>query len=146
MTVGQIWPEAMPKGHLQFHETLAATLPSHNLSQSRNGPYYEASPHGREYNVQVLQESAIEHPTPFLPRGNLPVDRDTLDYLRLKGAFTLPAQDVCRTLVHTYFHHVHPTFPVINAKDFLDEFVGNGVQNISLLLLWSMFSTATSVR
>ncbi len=136
MTVGQVWPEAMPKGHLQFHETLAATLPSHNLSQSRNGPYYETSPHGREYNVQVLQESAIEHPTPFLPR----------DYLRLKGAFTLPAQDVCRILVRTYFHHVHPTFPVINAKDFLDEFVGNGVQNISLLLLWSMFSTTTSVR
>ena len=130
----------------QFHETLAATLPSHNISQRRNGSHYETSPYGQEHNVQVSHESAIEHPTPFLRRGNLRVDRETLDYLRLKGAFTLPAQDVCRTLVQTYFHHVHPTFPAINAKDFLDEFVGNGVQNISLLLLWSMFSTATSVR
>ena len=49
----------------QVYETLAATLPSHNLSQCRSGPCYETSPYGREYIVQVSHESAVEHPTPF---------------------------------------------------------------------------------
>ena len=30
----------------QVHETLVATLSSHKLSQSRNGPYCETSPYG----------------------------------------------------------------------------------------------------
>ena len=38
-----------PEGHVLG--ILAPTLPSHKISQSRHGPYYETSPYGREYNV-----------------------------------------------------------------------------------------------
>ena len=121
------------EGHV--HETLAATLPSHNLSQSRNGPYYETSPYGREYNGQVSHESVIENPTPFLPRANLRADRKTLHYLKLEGAIHCwPWTYAEPSSIHTFTTSTL-TFPVTNAKDFFDKFVGNGVQNISLLLL-----------
>ena len=68
-----------------------------------------------------------------------------IDFLRRKGAFSLPSEDVCDDLVRYYFHHVHYLFPVVDAISFLNEYVKNGCQNISLLLIWSMFLAAANV-
>jgi Fungal specific transcription factor domain len=67
-----------------------------------------------------------------------------LEYLKVKGCFTLPASDVCNALVETYFNFVHPLFPIINAREFLERYEQNGIQQINLLLLWSMFSVSAS--
>jgi hypothetical protein len=70
---------------------------------------------------------------------------DDLIYLKSKGCFSLPNQNVCASLLKSYFHHVHPMMPIIDMEKFLKSFVYDGVEGSSLLLLWSMFSVAGSV-
>ncbi|KAH7073311.1 fungal-specific transcription factor domain-containing protein [Paraphoma chrysanthemicola] len=67
---------------------------------------------------------------------------EDLEYLRIKGCFTLPENS--RQLIEAYFQYVHPTFPVIDAEAFLQHYAANGLEGINLLLLWSMFSISTS--
>ena len=70
---------------------------------------------------------------------------EDLAYLRLKGCFSLPSQNICEDLIRAYFLHVHPFLPIIDAGHFLAEFVKHEYQNINLLLLWSVFFAATNV-
>ncbi len=71
---------------------------------------------------------------------------EDLDYLRLKGAFSLPTPSVCDLLIRTYFHHVHPFFPIVEARSFLDTYESAERGNLSVHLLWSMFLAASNVR
>ena len=70
---------------------------------------------------------------------------EELAFLRAKGAFSIPAKEVCDDLICAYFHHVHPFLPIIDAGYFLARYLGHGCQNINLLLLWSMFLAAANV-
>ncbi|KAE9365179.1 hypothetical protein N431DRAFT_446867 [Stipitochalara longipes BDJ] len=70
--------------------------------------------------------------------------REDLEYLKAKGCFSLPAPEICTALVEAYFNFVHPLFPIIDAQEFLGRYAKNGVQQINLLLLWSMFSVSAS--
>lgn len=82
----------------------------------------------------------------FVPQTCPPhVDPETHDYLRLKGVFELPASNVCEMLIETYFHHVHPFFPVVEAKRFIETFESPRRNELSLHLLWSMFLAAANV-
>jgi hypothetical protein len=47
-------------------------------------------------------------------------------------------------IIRTYFHYVHPFFPVVDARSFLDLFE-NARNDLSLHLLWSMFLAAANV-
>lgn len=67
---------------------------------------------------------------------------EDLEYLKVKGCFSLPNAEVCNALVGGYFKFVHPLFPIIDAHEFLDRYSKYGVQQINLLLLWSMFSVS----
>lgn len=69
---------------------------------------------------------------------------EDLEYLKLKGCFSLPSTDICKALIVSYFHYVHPLFPVIDAHELLGRYAKYGVQQINLLLLWSMFSVSAS--
>lgn len=69
---------------------------------------------------------------------------EDLEYLKAKGCFSLPGPEVCTALVESYFNFVHPLFPIIDAQEFLGRFEKFGVQQINLLLLWSMFSVSAS--
>jgi len=71
---------------------------------------------------------------------------EDLAYLRIKGCFSLPSQNVCEELVCCYFQLVHPSLPIIDAGRFLEDFVNHRYINTNLLVLWSMFFAATSVR
>jgi len=73
------------------------------------------------------------------------LDSDDLTYLKSKGCFALPSQEVCDQLIKTYFHHVHPLLPILDAKAVLEPYTTVGIQNVDLLLLWSMFSISASV-
>jgi hypothetical protein len=70
---------------------------------------------------------------------------EDLDYLRIKGCFSLPSQGVCEELVCRYFQLVHPFIPIINAPRFLEDFVNRRYVNTNLLILWSIFFAAASV-
>ncbi|WQF80833.1 hypothetical protein CDEST_05847 [Colletotrichum destructivum] len=72
------------------------------------------------------------------------LDIPTTDFLKSRGVFELPPQDVCSRLVRLYFHHAHPFFPVIDASAFLDVFENIGAQKLSLHLLWSVFLAAAN--
>ncbi|KFZ15702.1 hypothetical protein V502_05445 [Pseudogymnoascus sp. VKM F-4520 (FW-2644)] len=81
----------------------------------------------------------------LVPRGTTRRQRpEDLNYLRLKGCFSVPSQDICEDLIRAYFLHVHPFLPIIDARHFLEDFVSHGYHNINLLLLWSMFFAATN--
>jgi hypothetical protein len=47
-------------------------------------------------------------------------------------------------IIRTYFYYVHPFFPVIDARSFLDMFE-NARNEVSVHLLWSMFLAAANV-
>lgn len=68
-----------------------------------------------------------------------------LEYMRQQGVFTKLPDDVCDDLVRCYFQHVHFFLPVVDASSFLNEYYKHGPQNISLLLLWSMFLASANV-
>lgn len=58
---------------------------------------------------------------------------------------TLP-KDVPDEIIRCYFRHVHFLIPVLNAKEFLDEYYYNGFANINPLLMWSMCLASANVR
>ncbi|GAM86253.1 hypothetical protein ANO11243_042650 [Dothideomycetidae sp. 11243] len=55
-----------------------------------------------------------------------------LDYLRSKGVFTTPSDDICRLLLTSYFRWSHTSFPVINQIDFAAQYAK---QAVPLLLM-----------
>ncbi|KAF2688701.1 hypothetical protein K458DRAFT_331236 [Lentithecium fluviatile CBS 122367] len=67
---------------------------------------------------------------------------EDLEYLKIKGCFSLPAES--KELTKAYFEFVHPTFPVIDGAAFLQGYAASGFEGINLLLLWSMFSISAS--
>lgn len=58
---------------------------------------------------------------------------------------TLP-KDVPDEVIRCYFRHVHFLIPVLNAKEFLDEYYYNGFTNINPLLMWSMCLASANVK
>ncbi|KAG9250819.1 putative Zn(II)2Cys6 transcription factor [Emericellopsis atlantica] len=69
--------------------------------------------------------------------------QDDLHYLRGKGVFQLPDAQTCDALIRAYFHHVHPFFPVVDPKPFLEICSAAGKDSLSIHLLWSMFLAAS---
>lgn len=72
------------------------------------------------------------------------MDPETLTYLSLKRVFDLPSDRASGMMMQTYFSHVHPFFPVIEAKSFVEEFE-NKSHKLSIHLLWSMYLAAANV-
>ena len=68
-----------------------------------------------------------------------------MEYLSHEGAFATLPDEVCDDLIRCYFHHVHFFLPIVDASSFLNEYVSQGRQNISLLLFWSMLLAAANV-
>lgn len=66
-------------------------------------------------------------------------------YLQSKGVFDLPSIDVCDSLIRSYFEHVHPLLPIIDAGHFLSQYTLRGASSMNLLLLWSVFFAAANV-
>ena len=73
------------------------------------------------------------------------VNTATNEYLRLVGVFELPSSHVCEMLIKAYFHYVHPFFPVVEAKRFIETFESPRRNELSIHLLWSMFLAAANV-
>lgn len=69
-----------------------------------------------------------------------------LELIRGNGGFVNLPEDVPDEIVRCYFRHVHFMIPVLNAKEFLDEYYYNGFQNINPLLMWSMCLASANVR
>ncbi|KAM3423468.1 hypothetical protein BST61_g898 [Cercospora zeina] len=73
-----------------------------------------------------------------------PLDPAALAFAEAQGCFSMPSHAICEDLVQSYFHYVHPTLPIMNIADFLEQYTGGSFEHTSLLLLWSMFSVAAN--
>ncbi|KFZ17829.1 hypothetical protein V501_01538 [Pseudogymnoascus sp. VKM F-4519 (FW-2642)] len=81
----------------------------------------------------------------LLPNGIVSsLDPEDLGYLRLKGAFVFPEARIRDELVRTYFHYVHPFFPIVDVQDFLPNHESAALDRISAHLLWSMYLAASN--
>ncbi|ANB14539.1 Asg1p [Sugiyamaella lignohabitans] len=61
------------------------------------------------------------------------MDREEIEILKIKGAFLLPAQELCDDLVESYFEKIHPLIPIINRTQFMRQY--NDPANPPSLLL-----------
>ncbi|KAJ4298048.1 hypothetical protein N0V90_005947 [Kalmusia sp. IMI 367209] len=57
----------------------------------------------------------------------------------------MPTSEVCEMLIRAYFHHVHPFFPIVEARSFIETFESSLRDELSIHLLWSMFLAAANV-
>ena len=79
-----------------------------------------------------------------LPKGTT-ISPEEKSYLNSLGAFDLPDNDVCSSLIRCYFRNVHQLLPVIDAQEFLANYLGPDSDNMSLLLIWSIFFASSNV-
>ncbi|KAF7556348.1 hypothetical protein G7046_g6331 [Stylonectria norvegica] len=69
---------------------------------------------------------------------------EDLAALHAKNCFTLPPERVRKQLLRCYFCHVHPFFPILEAKMLIVQYETGGPKQVNLLLLWSMFFASTN--
>jgi hypothetical protein len=81
---------------------------------------------------------------PLSKRVAVPPEEEA--YLHSLGSLDLPDRDVCSSLIRCYFRNVHQLLPVIDAQELLANYLGPGPENMSLLLLWSIFFASSNVR
>ncbi|KAK7203031.1 fungal-specific transcription factor domain-containing protein [Myxozyma melibiosi] len=60
------------------------------------------------------------------------------------GAFSLPPQDICDTLIKGYFEQIHPLLPMINRTQFMRDYE-NPSNPPSILLLQAILAAGTLV-
>ncbi|KAJ9643673.1 hypothetical protein H2204_001818 [Knufia peltigerae] len=99
---------------------------------------------------ELLKTTDSSQPVTFGPPYLVPgytvkeTPAEELEFLRVKGAFSIPPKDVCDKAVLAYFRNAHPLLPVLDAKSFLDSYSRRGCQGVRLILLWSILHVAAS--
>ncbi|KAJ4351281.1 uncharacterized protein N0V89_006620 [Didymosphaeria variabile] len=129
---------------------IAATLAHHDLSQVVAAAVPEPSSRLAHFFVgdggygAILDaiDKTADRQFHIFAAAEKALDVEDLQYLKVKGCFTLPEER--KQLLQAYFQFVHPSFPVIDAKAFLAQYTAHGFEGINLLLLWSIFSVSAS--
>ncbi|KAF2019969.1 hypothetical protein BU24DRAFT_130901 [Aaosphaeria arxii CBS 175.79] len=134
--------------HFSHHPGQSGSSPfplDDDASEHRCSPVY-GDPHGVGLVADICEPGRKEKSGHFLvPQiKSSHIDPQTIDFLRLRGAFDLPVLEVCDMLIQAYFHHVHPFFPVVEPRGFLEKFHSEHRFEISTHLLWSMFLAAAN--
>ncbi|KAL1592787.1 hypothetical protein SLS60_011203 [Paraconiothyrium brasiliense] len=129
---------------------IAATLAHHDLAQvvaaavpkpsSRLAHFFVGD--GGIGAILDAVDKTIDRQFHIFASAEKALDVEDLQYLKIKGCFTLPEER--KQLLQAYFQFVHPSFPVIDAREFLAQYTAHGFEGINLLLLWSMFSISAS--
>ncbi|KAM0558227.1 hypothetical protein ACHAPJ_004912 [Fusarium lateritium] len=125
-------------------DALAAAMQEETDKGNEDGTiYYTGNQHGAVSFVADLVAGDAQSPHYLVPhkvrRHKSPED---LEYFRVKGVFSVPPKEVCNALIRTYFFHVHPLLPILDATSFLTQFVQHGYESVNLLLFWSMILLA----
>ncbi|KAJ5187966.1 Transcription factor [Penicillium cf. griseofulvum] len=132
--------------HFSHHNggSTGTSQPDGDVADKCYSPIY-GDPRGVGLIVDICEPEPREKSGHFLVPRISPthIDQGTIDYLRYKGVFNMPTPDVCEMIIRTYFHYVHPFFPVVDGRSFLDIFE-NARNDLSLHLLWSMFLAAAN--
>lgn len=70
------------------------------------------------------------------------MDKEDIDVLKLRGAFLIPAQELCDDLIESYFEKVHPVVPIVNRTQFMRQY-NDPTNPPSLLLRQGMLVAAS---
>lgn len=106
-------------------------------------PFYPGDQRGPAFLIDICEPNRSPKDNHFLvPMPSIKaLAPEDVNYLRSKGAFTLPPARVREAMIRCYFHYVHPFAPILDANEFITEYEKG---RKSLLLLWSMFIAAAS--
>ncbi|TDZ20213.1 Cutinase transcription factor 1 beta [Colletotrichum orbiculare MAFF 240422] len=106
-------------------------------------PFYPGDQRGPAFLIDLCEPNRQSKDNHFMvPMPTIKaLAPEDVNYLRSKGAFTLPPPRIRDELIRLYFHYVHPFAPILDANEFITEYE-KGKQ--SLLLLWSMFVASAS--
>ncbi|KAK2772193.1 C6 transcription factor [Colletotrichum kahawae] len=106
-------------------------------------PFYPGDQRGPAFLIDICEPNRSSKDNHFLvPMPSIKaLAPEDVNYLRSKGAFTLPPARVREAMIRCYFHYVHPFAPILDANEFITEYEKG---RKSLLLLWSMFIAAAS--
>lgn len=99
---------------------------------------------GKQYFPSPPNRSEIVLPQYIQPIP-LKIMREDLDYLQMKGAFTIPDAGFRNELLRCYVQYVHPYLPIVNLGDLLTAIEKNQTgDNISLLLFQAVMFAGTA--
>jgi hypothetical protein len=70
---------------------------------------------------------------------------EDIAFLKAKGSFILPPEELLEELIHCYFDYVHPLLPVLDPASFLCRYEAEGPSGVSLLLLQTILFAASNV-
>ncbi|KAF7546560.1 hypothetical protein G7Z17_g8355 [Cylindrodendrum hubeiense] len=106
-------------------------------------PFYPGDKRGPAFVMDICEpHKPLKNSHFFVPMPSIEsMQPEDVDYLRSKGIFSLPPQHMREALIHSYFHHIHPFAPVLDAANFIPKYEKG---RVSLLLLWSIFLAAAS--
>lgn len=106
-------------------------------------PFYPGDKRGPAFVIDICEPNKpLKNRHFFVPMPSIEsMETEDVDYLRSKGVFSLPPQHLREALIHSYFHHIHPFAPILDATDFIPKYEKG---RVSLLLLWSIFLAAAS--
>lgn len=99
---------------------------------------------GKQYFPAPPNRSEIVLPQYIQPIP-LKIMREDLDYLQMKGAFTIPDVAFRNELLRCYVQYVHPYLPIVNLGDLLAAIEKNQTSDsISLLLFQAVMFAGTA--
>ncbi|OLN81301.1 Cutinase transcription factor 1 beta 3 [Colletotrichum chlorophyti] len=103
-------------------------------------PFYPGDQRGPAFLIDICEPNRSSRDNHFLvPMPSIKaLAPEDVNYLRMKGAFTLPRPHIREALIRCYFHYVHPFAPILDASEFITEYEKG---RRSLLLLWSILLT-----
>jgi hypothetical protein len=85
---------------------------------------------GRQFR---RNDSRIDLPVFISPSSRI-FDQDEVDFLRGRGAFTMPEPFLQSQLIRGFLLYAYPLNPVLDVQEFLDSVEGRSTTRVSLLL------------
>jgi hypothetical protein len=119
--------------------------PSPIPSRFRVSCVNDAPTHGRRPDVSTSTTLAVDSLEPsisasqidlpvFISPSNRIFEEDEIDFLRGRGAFTVPGPPLRNQLIRGFLLYAYPLNPVLDVQDFLDSVEGRSTTRVSLLL------------
>ncbi|XEU97693.1 hypothetical protein FSHL1_002979 [Fusarium sambucinum] len=123
----------------------AQQQPQSNLTQAKDRSFFLGDSSSLSYIIELIctprsgvsEPVKVHYPIPasIVERAVAP-SRPQIEPLRLQDALTLPSREISDRLVYVFFDIVHPPWPVVDRKSFLQLYRD---RKASPLLLHAMF-------
>lgn len=131
--------------HTQHTQPGLQQQPQSNLTQVKDRSFFLGDSSSLSYIVELIctprggvsEPVKVHYPIPasIVDKAAVP-SRPQIEPLRLQDALTLPTKDISDRLVYIFFDLVHPPWPVVDRRSFIESYRAG---KASPLLLHAMF-------